>query len=77
MPSAPPGRVFVSVPDGNIHWRGVRWNLAALRGFQWTANAAADWADSHTVDKSVLGDGRIRLTWTWEEKKTGFVMVVR
>ena len=24
------------------------------------------WANSYTVDKATLGNGRIRLTWTWE-----------
>lgn len=24
------------------------------------------WTESYTIDKSALGDDRIRLTWTWE-----------
>ena len=34
---------------------------------EWEATTAMpQWANSYTVDKSVLGDNRIRLTWTWQ-----------
>ncbi|MBQ6139714.1 MAG: hypothetical protein IJI54_00375 [Kiritimatiellae bacterium] len=44
---------------------------------EWTATTAKPvWADSYTVDKTELGDTRIRLTWTWEMPK-GFMFIVK
>ena len=37
---------------------------------EWVATTAKpQWANSCTVDKSTLGNGRIRLTWTWKVRK--------
>lgn len=37
---------------------------------EWEATTAKpQWTNSYTVDKSILGDNRIRLTWTWEIRK--------
>ena len=44
---------------------------------KWVATTAKpQWAQSYTVDKSVLGDSRIRLTWTWQ-KLNGFFIMIR
>ncbi len=34
------------------------------------------WTDSYTIDKSALGDDRIRLTWTWEIRN-GLIIMFR
>ena len=34
-----------------------------------TTTAKPQWANSYTIDKSALGNGRIRLTWTWQIRK--------
>ena len=37
---------------------------------EWEATTATpQWANSYTVDKATLGNGRIRLTWTWQIRK--------
>ena len=37
---------------------------------EWVATTAKpQWANSYTIDKSALGNGRIRLTWTWQIRK--------
>ena len=37
---------------------------------EWEATTAKpQWANSCTVDKATLGNGRIRLTWTWQIRK--------
>ena len=38
-----------------------------------TTTAKPQWANSYTVDKSTLGNGRIRLTWTWKIRN-GFII---
>ena len=44
---------------------------------EWTATTENPvWANSYTVDKTELGDTRIRLTWTWEMPK-GFMLIVK
>ncbi len=41
---------------------------------EWEATTAKpQWANSYTVDKATLGNGRIRLTWTWQIRK-GFII---
>lgn len=41
-----------------------------------TTTAKPQWANSYTVDKSTLGSGRIRLTWTWKIRN-GFIISFR
>ena len=43
---------------------------------EWEATTAMpQWANTYTVDKSVLGDNRIRLTWAWQIR-TGLIIAV-
>ena len=43
---------------------------------EWEATTAMpQWANSYTVDKTAIGDNRIRLTWTWEIRK-GLIIAV-
>ena len=40
------------------------------------AMAKPQWTESYVVDKSALGNSRIRLTWTWEMRK-GFNIIIK
>jgi hypothetical protein len=40
------------------------------------ANKRRLWTNSYTVDKSAIGDSRIRLTWTWDVPK-GLRVIIR
>ena len=43
---------------------------------EWEATTAMpQWANSYTVDKTAIGDNRIRLTWTWEIRKGSIIAV--
>jgi hypothetical protein len=42
---------------------------------EWS-NKKLVWTDSYTVDKSAIGDSRIRLTWTWDVPK-GLCVIIR
>ena len=43
---------------------------------EWVATTAKpQLANSYTIDKSALGNGRIRLTWTWQIRK-GFIISI-
>ena len=41
----------------------------------WVVTDILEFVNSYTVDKDVLGDGRIRLTWTWFETDPTFGML--
>jgi len=44
---------------------------------EWIANTAKPvWSESYTVDKTELGDSRIRLTWTWKINR-GMMIIVK
>ncbi len=59
--------------DGHIY--NPRLTVETLINGEW-ANKRRFWTDSYTVDKSAIGESRIRLTWTWEVSK-GFRVIVR
>ena len=52
-----------------------RLTIEMRTGDEWVQSQQF-WTESCTVDKTALGSGRIRLTWTWEIKK-GLMIVFR
>ena len=61
------GTWTVTAPDvveGGRRYR-PRLTVETLTNGEWVRTNRI-WTDSYTIDKSALGDDRIRLTWTWE-----------
>lgn len=52
-----------------------RLTIETWTGDEWVQSQQF-WTESYTVDKTALGSGRIRLTWTWEIKK-GLMIIFR
>ena len=61
------GTWTITAPDvveGGRRYR-PRLTVETLTNGEWVRTNRI-WTDSYTIDKSALGDDRIRLTWTWE-----------
>lgn len=63
------------VVEGRRYWPRLTVETYDATTAGWVRDARS-WTDSYTIDKSVLGDARIRLTWTWESRR-GFMLIVR